>query len=193
MSADQTASLIYLMLLGTVIASYFFLSNRQSLGRTMRQAGLWVLIFIGAIVAYGLWDDLRDTVLPQQSVFAEEGRVEVPLSSDGHYHMVLRVNGTPVEFVIDTGASDIVLTREDAERAGIATDDLPFSGVANTANGTVRTARVRLDEVSLGGITDQNVPAVINGGEMWGSLLGMAYLNRFAEVTFGRGKMILTR
>lgn len=193
MSADQTASLIYLVLLGSVIAGYFFLSNRQSVGRSLRQAGLWALIFIGVIVAYGLWGDLRDTVLPQQSVFAEEGRVEVPMGNDGHFHMVLRINGTPVQFVVDTGASDIVLSRQDAERVGIPTDNLAFLGTASTANGRVQTAQVRLEEVALGDILDSNVAAVVNGGEMQGSLLGMTYLNRFAEVSFGGGKMILTR
>ncbi|MFD0979776.1 MULTISPECIES: retropepsin-like aspartic protease family protein [Tropicimonas] len=193
MSADQTASLIYLMLLGSVIAGYFFLSNRQSIGRSLRQAGLWALIFIGVIVAYGLWGDLRNTLLPQQAVFSEQGRVEVPMGNDGHFHMVLQVNGTPVQFVVDTGATDIVLSQKDAERVGIETDSLPYLGTANTANGRVQTARVRLEEVALGDIRDTNVAAVVNGGEMQGSLLGMAYLNRFAEVTFGGGKMILTR
>ncbi|WP_068112029.1 retropepsin-like aspartic protease family protein [Tropicimonas marinistellae] len=193
MSADQTASLIYLVLLGSVIAGYFFLSQRRALGRSLRHAGLWALIFIGVIVGYGLWGDLRDTVLPQQAVFAEAGRVEVPMAADGHYHMVLRIDGTPVQFVVDTGASDIVLSRQDAERAGLSVDGLAFVGVANTANGTVKTARVRLGEVALGEITDRNVPALVNGGEMQGSLLGMSYLNRFAQVSFGGGKMVLTR
>ena len=107
--------------------------------------------------------------------------------------MVLQVNGTPVQFVVDTGATDIVLSQKDAERVGIETDSLPYLGTANTANGRVQTARVRLEEVALGDIRDTNVAAVVNGGEMQGSLLGMAYLNRFAEVTFGGGKMILTR
>lgn len=193
MTADQTASLIYLVLLGCVIAGYFFLSHRTSLGTSLRQAGLWALIFIGVIVAYGLWGDLRGTVLPRQAVFADEGRVEVPLSMDGHYHMVLRINNTPVQFVVDTGATDIVLSRKDAARVGLDVDALPFLGTANTANGTVKTARVRLEDVALGEITDRNVSAVVNAGEMDGSLLGMGYLNRFSEVSFGGGKMVLTR
>lgn len=193
MTADQTASFIYLVLLGTMIASYFFVSRRQSLGRSVRHAALWGLIFIGVIVGYGLWGDLRSTVIPRQTVFEEQGRIEVPLGNDGHYHMVLELNGTPVRFVVDTGASDIVLTREDAQRVGLPVDELAFVGVANTANGQVNTARVRLDEVALGGFVDTRVPALVNSGEMEGSLLGMSYLNRFAQVSLGGGKLVLTR
>ncbi len=193
MTGDDTARLIYLILLCAVIGGYVFVANRQALGRTVRHLALWGMIFVGVIVAYGLWNDVRDTVVPRQSVFAEEGRIEVPLASDGHYHMLLQVNGQPVQFVVDTGASDIVLSKQDAQRVGIGLDGLPFVGIANTANGQVRTARVRLDSVDLGGIVDRNVSAVVNGGEMQGSLLGMAYLNRFAEVSFGGGKMVLTR
>ena len=193
MSGEQTASLIYLMLLGSVIAGYFFLSHRQSLGQGLRQAGLWALIFIGVIAAYGLWSDIQGSVMPRQAVFAEDARVEVPRSPDGHYHMVLEVNGTPVRFVVDTGATDIVLSRADAARIGIDTEALAFVGAARTANGTVNTARVWLDEVRLGPIADTGVPAVVNGGEMSGSLLGMAYLDRFAEVRIGDGTLTLMR
>ena len=193
MSGDQTASLIYLVLLGCVIAGYFLLSHRTGLGQALRQAGLWALIFIGVIAGYGLWSDIRGTVLPRQAVFSDEGRIEIPMSPDGHYHMTLEINGTPLRFIVDTGASDMVLSTGDAERAGLDTDRLAYVGVARTANGTVPTARVWLDEVRLGEMVDTSVPALVNGGEMSGSLLGMAYLNRFSEVSFGRGTMTLTR
>ena len=193
MTSDQTASLIYLLLLLLMVGSYFLVASRRDLGRNLRHGALWGLIFLGVIVGYGLWEDVRSTVIPRQSVISDQGMIEVPLARDGHYHMVLDINGVPVQFVVDTGASDIVLTQEDAQRAGIELEGLPFLGTANTANGTVRTARVRLDEVDLNGIVDSRVPALVNGGEMNGSLLGMSYLNRFSEVSFGNGRMVLTR
>lgn len=193
MTGDQTASLIYLALLGTVIGSYVLVASRKNIGRSLRHGALWVLIFLGVIVAYGLWEDVRGTVIPRQSVFEEGARIEVPMGSDGHYHMVLRVNDVPVEFVVDTGATEIALTRQDAARAGIDPSELAFLGSASTANGTVQTARVRLETLELGGVVERNVPAVVSGGEMDGSLLGMSYLNRFAEVSFGGGRMVLKR
>ena len=193
MTSDQTASLIYLGLLAMVIGSYVVVASRRNIGRSLRHAALWVLIFLGVIVAYGLWQDIRGTVIPRQSVLADQGRIEVPMARDGHYYMTIGVNGVPVEFVVDTGASEIVLSHEDAARAGVDVDSLNYLGTANTANGQVRTAQVRLKEVDLGGIVDRNVTALVNSGDMFGSLLGMAYLNRFAEVSFGGGRMVLTR
>ncbi|MEL6209378.1 MAG: TIGR02281 family clan AA aspartic protease, partial [Pseudomonadota bacterium] len=183
----------YLMLLGTVIAGYFFVAVRVKLGETLRKAGLWVLIFLGAIVGYGLWQEARDELLPRQSVFAEDGSVEIARSPDGHFHMVLDINGEPVRFVVDTGATDMVLSRDDAARVGLDLERLSFSGAAQTANGEVATARVWLETVALGGVVDTSVPALVNSGEMTGSLLGMSYLDRFEEVSFGGGRMVLTR
>jgi len=193
MDGDSIARLSYLLLLGVFIGSYFFVSGRTNWGQTARHAALWVFIFLGAIVAYGLWDDVRREVVPQQASFAEEGRVEVPVSRDGHYYLTLDINGEPIRFVVDTGASDMVLSRDDARAAGIDPESLNYLGRANTANGQVRTAVVRLDEVSLGGITDRGVTALVNDGEMMGSLLGMRYLERFASVSFSDGEMILQR
>jgi len=193
MTGDQTAQLLYLVLLGSVLAGYYLLSRRSDLGRTLRQAGLWGLIFLGVIAAYGLWADIAGTVVPRQAVLTGEGRVEIPVSADGHYHLTLAVNGAPLRFIVDTGASDIVLSAQDAARAGLDPDRLAFVGVARTANGMVSTARVWLDEVRLGDIVETRVPALVNGGEMDGSLLGMAYLDRFSEVRFGGGRMTLVR
>ncbi|SIN98023.1 retropepsin-like aspartic protease family protein [Vannielia litorea] len=193
MDGDTLGRLTYLILLGVFVGSYFFVSGRTNWGQTARHAALWVFIFLGAVVAYGLWEDVKREVAPRQSVFEGDGRVEVPVSADGHYYLTLEINGAATRFVVDTGASDMVLSRDDARAAGIDPDSLAYLGRAITANGEVRTALVRLDEVALGGITDRNVTALVNDGEMNGSLLGMRYLERFASVSFSRGEMILQR
>lgn len=193
MSSDQTASLIYLMLLGTVIGGYYFVSHRHNLSQLVKQMMTWALIFIGVIVGYGLWNDLQRTVIPRQSVLGEAGQISVPQSADGHYYLTLNINEVPVQFVVDTGATSLVLTKRDAARVGVEPDELAYIGVANTANGQVRTAAVWLDQIELGGIKDYSIAAQVNGGEMNGSLLGMDYLNRFSSVEFGQGRMLLTR
>lgn len=182
MQSDDIASLLYLVLLGSAIAGWFIAENRRNLGQTARMALAWGLIFIGAIAGVGLWQDVRDNVLPRQSVETTTGAISVPRSQDGHFHLRLTVNDTPVEFLVDTGASDIVLSLRDAERIGIDTEDLAFIGMAQTANGVVRTAYTTLDNVALGPVTFDNVTVAVNEGDMDGSLLGMAYLNRFSRL-----------
>ncbi len=193
MDGDNLARLIYLVLLGSVIAGYFLAQNRNNLGKTAQQAAVWGLIFVGAVAVIGLWGDIRNSVMPSQSYIEGQATVIVPRANDGHYYVTLDIDDTPVRFVIDTGASDVVLTQDDARKIGIDVDNLFFGGIANTANGEVRTARVKLHNVRLGEITDLVVPASVNAGEMDTSLLGMSYLQRYNKIELGGGKMVLRR
>lgn len=193
MSDHDIGRLIYLGLLGSVLVVYLILANRNSLGTLARGAVLWGLIFIGVVAAYGLWETVRDEVAPQQVLRTGDGRVEVPRSRDGHYYITLDINGAELRFMVDTGATDMVLTMADAAAVGIDPDTLRFTGIARTANGTVRTARVRLDEVRLGDFVDRGVTAWVNEGALDTSLLGMAYLDRFARIEIARDRLILTR
>ncbi len=193
MDSYETGRLIYLVLLGSVIAAYFLVAHRDRLGQAARAAVLWGLIFVGVVAAYGLWSDIRDDVMPRQTVFEDQARIEVPRAFDGHYYLTLGVNEASVVFVVDTGATDIVLSREDAARAGIDLDDLVYSGVAGTANGIVRTARTTVDLLQIGPIMDRDVPVWVNQGEMQTSLLGMAYLQRFSNLQIMDNKLVLER
>ena len=192
MDEFDTAHLIYLIMLGCAVVFWFVASNRDKLGTVVQQALIWGLIFIGVIAAIGLWDDIRSTVLPSQSV-SGAGRIELPRHPDGHYYLTATVNGEAVEFVVDTGATDIVLTREDARNAGLNPDDLAYSGTALTANGVVATAPVRLETVEIGPIRDTDIRAVVNGGELDQSLLGMSYLQRYSSVEITNGTLVLRR
>ena len=121
------------------------------------------------------------------------GTITIPRHFDGHYYLTLDINGQPTDFIVDTGATDIVLNRADAAAAGLDPDKLSFLGRASTANGDVRTAQVRLDTVAIGPHEDTNVPAVVNDGELWQSLLGMGYLQRWGRIEITGGEMTLSR
>ncbi|MGB3556773.1 MAG: TIGR02281 family clan AA aspartic protease [Jannaschia sp.] len=195
MDTDTSLRLLYLGLFLAVIAFAFLISNRHRLGQVVQQGAVWFFIFVGFILIYGLWDDISDIAVPRQAVSTDGGSVivDVPRLRDGHYHVVLEINGVDVPFVVDTGATDMVLTRADAEAVGLHPDDLRFLGQAFTANGSVETADVRLDEVVLGDILDRNVPAVVNGGEMRQSLLGMSYLQTFGRIEIENDQLRLIR
>lgn len=192
MTGDQIARFAYLALLGAAVAGWFFAQNRESMGKTLQQAAIWVFLFIGTIAAVGLWTDIRGDIVPRQAVM-EDGTIEVPRAADGHYYLTLQINGTPIRFVVDTGATEMVLSRADAERVGIDADTLAYLGNAYTANGIVRTASVRLGTVALGPITDYDLRALVNEGDLNGSLLGMGYLNRFERIEIADGTLMLHR
>ena len=192
MSSDQTADAIYLSLLGGALLLSYLLASRINIGKMLQQMGIWVLIFMGAIAVIGMWPEIQRTITPRQSV-VDGTTIVLPHARDGHYYLTLDINNVPVEFVVDTGASQVVLTQDDAKRIGLNPSSLSYLGTASTANGTVRTAAVRLDTVSLAAITDTNVRAVVNDGQMFGSLLGMTYLSNFDSITIKDGQLILSR
>jgi aspartyl protease family protein len=189
----DTGQLIYLIVLGAMVAGWFFMQTRQGLNRTLQYAAVWGMIFVGGAAGVGLWQDIsRDASRPQLSQ-SQAGQIIVPRARDGHYYLQLNINDAAINFVVDTGATAMVLTQDDAARAGIDLETLNYLGRANTANGEVRTAFVTLDTVTLGDITDRGVSAVVNEGEMKGSLLGMGYLQKWGRIEIAGGELILTR
>ncbi|MCA0043707.1 TIGR02281 family clan AA aspartic protease [Celeribacter sp. ASW11-22] len=187
----DTARILYLSLLLGAVGFYYIVANRRNMGQMLRHAALWALIFIGGLAAVGLWQDVRPRLAPTQ--IAGNGVLTVERDFSGHFSVIAQVNGTPIEFLVDTGASNVVLSTEDAERAGINVDELAFTGRAQTANGTVRTAPVRIDTLSLSGIQDERVKAYVTDGDMFGSLLGMDYLRRYESIEIKQDRLILTR
>ncbi|MEO0752401.1 MAG: TIGR02281 family clan AA aspartic protease, partial [Pseudomonadota bacterium] len=135
----------------------------------------------------------RPVHIRRQMVTAEAGQIALPRAPDGHYYLVADVNGASVEFVVDTGATDIVLSEADARRAGFDPATLDYFGRAQTANGEVRIAPVVIERFAVGPLEDARVRAVVNEGALDASLLGMSYLQRFESVEISGGQLVLTR
>ena len=192
MNKAQTVDTIYLSLLGGALLLTYLLASRTNINQMLQQMGIWVLIFMGAIAVIGIWPEIKSTVTPRQSV-VDGTTIVLPRSRDGHYYLTLDINNVPVQFVVDTGATQVVMTQKDAKRIGLNPLTLSYLGIANTANGTVRTAAVLLETVSLGTMKDTRVRAVVNDGQMNGSLLGMTYLSKFDSITIKNGELILSR
>ncbi|MBP7241966.1 TIGR02281 family clan AA aspartic protease [Amaricoccus sp.] len=188
---DDLARLFYLALLLAGLLAFFVVGSRQRLGRTLQHLLVWVLIFAMAVIAYGFRDTLRGGLLPSSAVTLPDGAVELRRGADGHFHATLELDGAPVRFIVDTGASDMVLSRADAERAGVDVAALAYTGRAMTANGPVATARARISRVTLGDFVVTGVPASVTAGALDTSLLGMAFLDRFARIEIEGDRMIL--
>lgn len=189
MDGDTLARVGYLAIILVALGGWVMVEFRQRMGQALRMAMAWGLIFVGMMAGYGLWSDIRRDVMPIQEV-AADGAVEVPRAGDGHYYLTLMINGTAVPFMVDTGASGMVLSGDDAARLGIEPESLAFRGEANTANGVVRTARVTLPLVELGPFRNEDFGAYVTEGDLGQSLLGMDYLGQF-RMEFDGGKLIL--
>lgn len=129
----------------------------------------------------------RQTLVPGQSgVYASgassgnrgSGSVIVTADSRGHFIVDGMVNGHVMRFLVDTGATVIALSKQDAARVGV--NHLESTrGRVQTANGPMPVYRVKLATVKVGDITLHNVDAVIvEEGKLSVALLGMSFLNR---------------
>jgi aspartyl protease family protein len=108
----------------------------------------------------------------------------------GHFFADAMVNGMPVKFLVDTGATGVALTTADAQRVGLQFNDIEFSVIGSGASGPVRGKMIVLDRVTLGDRTvDQVQGAIIEGGEM--SLLGQSFLARMGKIEIENDKMVI--
>jgi len=121
------------------------------------------------------------------------GTLEIKRNPGGHFMAAGSVNGNPLTFVVDTGASGVVLGRGDAARAGVMVDDATFNGEARTAGGTIRVAHVRLARVRVGTIELPDVAGIILDVDGTLPLLGQSFLSRIDKVAIERDRMTLTK
>ena len=187
------ARLFYLLILGLAFAAAVFAHYRGRMGAALQHGAIWALIFTGLIIAYGFSDVLERELMPKAAMQVADDRVTLRRAGDGHFHATLFVNGAPVEALVDTGATALVLSRADARRAGLEVDALVYSQPAMSANGVVYAAPVTLDRVRLGPFSDRNVPATVSGGDLGFSLLGMTYLDRFSRFSVEGDRMTIER
>jgi aspartyl protease family protein len=116
---------------------------------------------------------------------------EVPKSPDGHFWAEASVSGHEVRFLVDTGASAVALTPEDAERLGIDPNSLQYAYTVTTASGQARAARVELPSVRVAGAEVDNVDAYVIQTGLEHSLLGMSYLGRLNRFEATQTSLIL--
>ena len=116
---------------------------------------------------------------------------EVPKGPDGHYWAEASVGGHEVRFLVDTGASAVALTPEDAQRLGIDPNTLTYAYTVTTASGHAPAARVQLASVAVAGAEVDNVDAYVIQNGLEHSLLGMSYLGRLSQFEATKSSLIL--
>ena len=193
MEHNDSAKLVYLSVLAATILGAVLISHRGNLKNVFRNAGLWLLIFASVIIITASFQEFREQNFITSVKIGGDGTITIPREEDGHFRLTLKVNDTPVKFLVDTGASDIVLTRQDAAKIGFNTEKLDYWDTAKTANGVVGIAILRLAKVQAGIFSDRNIRASVNQGSMETSLLGMHYLKLFSSIEIKKDKMILKR
>jgi aspartyl protease family protein len=202
LDGDGMARLVYLGVLGTVVAAGIFGSGRR-LGEVARTLAVWMAIILAFVAGYEYRYELQDVasrvsggLVPGSplTVTDSEGRTTVTLSkrADGHFATRVAINGHAVNAMVDTGATTTVLTMADAIRAGFDPQRLSFSIPVSTANGTARAARVVAGELAVGGIVRRSVPLLVaEDGRLDQSLLGMNFIGTLSGFELRGDRLIL--
>ncbi|WP_227367512.1 TIGR02281 family clan AA aspartic protease [Halomonas sp. M20] len=163
--------------------------------KAVRRAGIGMMLLFWLIVmGFGVWwfqgfIDERYNPNANLDRIAEDGEpVTLERNASGHFVATGYIDGEPVEFLLDTGASLVSVPTTLADRLGLqrgATADF------NTANGRVRGHLTTIDEIELGSLKARDVRGSINPG-LGGStaLLGMSFLSRF-DIEIRGAKMVL--
>jgi aspartyl protease family protein len=173
---------VYLLALLLLGGGGLVLAIRQRPLQHLRDAAIWLGLGLVLVLGYSFRDEivqrLKGELLPAAGTAGADGSVSYRASRDGYFHVEGWVNGTRIRFLVDTGASDVVLTPADARRLGMDVDRLAFTQVTETANGFGRGAPVTLRQVEVGGLRVAEVSASVNQADMSESLLGMSFLRR---------------
>lgn len=131
------------------------------------------------------------TYAPREPV--SSGRsLALAAARDGHFRAEARIAGRSIDFMVDTGASLVVVRESDAARIGVRPMRSDYTAVVSTANGKVKAAPAKLARVELGGITVYDVAALVLPDEALGeNLLGTSFLSRLKRYEYANGRLVL--
>ncbi|MBB3607637.1 TIGR02281 family clan AA aspartic protease [Rhizobium sp. BK602] len=193
MPNDDFARVVYLLPLALMMAAGIW-ASRQTVSQSLRNLLIWLVIILALSTVYiyrrdaeAVGNRLFAGLVPGHAVVVttSEGGQEVILHklSNGHFEAEVMINGQPIDMLVDTGASTIALSREDAERVGIIPENLTYSLTMITANGRARAAPVELGTVAIGPIKRRDIDATVaEDGKLDQSLLGMSFLETLGSM-----------
>ncbi|SCW46942.1 aspartyl protease family protein [Sphingobium faniae] len=200
---DQAMSGIW-YLLALVLVGSALLTRRMPLGGMMRMALLWVAIFAILLMLFNLARKSgfflqtvdQPSMAPERPTTpqakAEGSRIRIPVSSDGHYWVEGAVNGTPVRFLIDSGASVTALSEQAAQAAALNIDPTQSPVLMVTANGRVQAQRSRIATLTIGPVRTSDLDIVVSPAFDDVNVIGMNMLSRLKSWGVENGEMVLT-
>lgn len=202
-SRDGKIDLVRTVLILTFVGASVTLHRRFQAHKAIRYAAIWLAIGGVVLIGYSFrheaaWLGKRLLADLAPSMGQTQGdAMRFAASSGGHFIVEVRVarnrntGEVPVRFLVDTGASDVVISPADARRLGFDPETLEFSKAYRTANGLVYGAPIRLPAMTIGSIRVEDVRASVNGADMTQSLLGMSFLDRLSGYEVTSGSLIL--
>lgn len=169
---------------------------RDIIQGTLFWGGLGLILVLGYTYKHDLVQAgyrVLGALAPGMAVTQPDGTILIVRDAGGHFVVDGNTNGSRTRFLLDTGASAVVLTYRDAQKAGIKEQDLSFSVPVSTANGRTLVAPVRIGTLAIGDHTMRNIRGfVARDGSLDSSLLGMTALDRLRSWRIEGDRLIMT-
>ena len=194
----ESPSVWYLFGLLALVTSGLVGLRRVNLATALRNLAAWTAIFAAIFVGYTFRGELAaagaklvSAINPEHAAVGAKGEVVIGRGAGDGFYVTGTVNDKPARFLVDTGASDIVLSQDDAARAGLTPTSAQYSRSSETANGVGFGAPIMLKSLTVGTIRLTDVPVQINKAPMSASLLGMEFLKRLPSFEVKGDQLIL--
>lgn len=196
--ALTSPNLIQTVAVLALVSSSLLFVRQFKIKETVRNILLWVGVAGVLLIGFSFQEELfalgrrlRAELIPGYPTQTAANEMVITANEGGGFHVYGAVNGVPIRFLVDTGASSIVLSPADAKKLGIDLTALNFNRAYETANGIGYGASTIVDELTIGHIHLTRVPVSINGAPMSSSLLGMTFLNRMKSFSITGRKLVL--
>ena len=194
----DVAPLVVKIALATFVGALVLTLLRKRFSRALETAMLWLAVALLLVLGYGFRSELRD-VTDQFSAAYLSGQVgahsrvvEITRGGQGNFAVAAHLNRKRISMVLDTGASSVVLTQDAAKAVGLPVEVLTYTVPIETANSPTRAAPVTLNSITVGGIVERSVPALIaQPGQLRTNLLGMSFLNRLESWEVRGDRLVL--
>jgi len=197
---DNLSTIIYGCIIVSFTLANLLSSDTRTIFKSLGQFGIWIVIIFIIIGCYGLRYQIKDfynvamlNLIPSKVSIVKEGSVAIAKSNNGHYMLTANINSKPVYFLVDTGATDVSLTLDDARRIGVNTDSLIYDQATSTANGINFGANIIISSISVGDIVINNVRGTVVKQGMDTSLLGMSFLSKLTSYSVENEVLVMTK
>jgi aspartyl protease family protein len=192
--------LIFLIALLTLVASGLLVGRRVGLSTAIKAILFWVGLGLVLLLLYSyraefthMWERVVGELDPSQGISEDAGSMRFNAAADGHFYVRGQADGHGIDFLVDTGASTTVLSREDAEAAGIRVAELRFDRAVETANGRVRAALAVVESLEVAGKRFVREPVFVLDNASRISVLGLSTLRKFRSYEITGDTLILRR
>jgi aspartyl protease family protein len=175
-------------------------ARRLPLGQTIKMASAWIAIFAGMFVVFSfrpeikaVWQRVHADLSGTANQSIEGGKITLTRGDDGHFQILATANGKPIQFVIDSGATNTMISGEAAQDVGIEVDRSGFPVFLDTANGTSRAFRAEIALFKLNSIEVKDMKVLVSDTLGNTNLLGMDFLSGLRIWRVEGDKMMLER